>query len=144
MSEALKLLAHTGDDIQILSAHAQDAVLQVTDMTYMAREKRFIVVMNRFRWENQKRNMRVRSVLNVAGVLAVQYYKINRLRSDGVLSLLALQFTEHTPPAGKLILIFAGGAQIRLDVEAPEAILEDITTAWAARTRPHHKPDEDA
>ena len=137
MSKVLKLLAQTGDEMAVLSAHMQDAVLQLGDMTYQGR--RFIAVMNRFRWENTRTNERVRSVLNVSGVLAVQRRNIKPQAEGGVLSLLALHFTETDAPAGELALIFAGGAELRLQVESPNAILEDITEAWATKSRPQHE-----
>ena len=143
MSEILKLLARSGDDITLLSAHIQDAILQIGDMAYLARERRFVAVMNRYCWEAEKTNKRVRCALNIGNVNAVQHRNIDMSRPQAVLSLLALSFTQKDAPDGELQMIFSGGGEICLAVEAPEAILEDITMGWPARGRPQHKFDED-
>src|SRR5258707_12207489 len=49
-TEPLKLLALDHDDLKILSAHLQDAVLRVADMVYLPTENRFAAVLNRFDW----------------------------------------------------------------------------------------------
>ena len=141
MSEVLKLLARSGADITLLSAHIQDAVLRVGDMAYLQREMRFVAVMNRYRWEGAKAAERVRCALNVGGVIAVHQRNIDMTRSTAILSLLALRFVPKDAPSGELLMVFSGGAEICLVVEAPEAILEDITMGWPARARPQHKFD---
>ncbi len=50
----LKLVALDEEDLQVLSAHLQDAVLKVSDLQYLANEKRFILTANRFVWEESK------------------------------------------------------------------------------------------
>ena len=46
----LKLLARDADDLVIVSAQLQDAVVPVTDMTYLAADQLFIMAVNRFMW----------------------------------------------------------------------------------------------
>ena len=46
----LKLVAFDAQDLAILSLHLQDAVLQVADMAYLPRERRFAAIVNRFDW----------------------------------------------------------------------------------------------
>ena len=48
----LNLGALDADDLQVLSALAQDAVFPVTEMTWRAKDKRFAILLNRFRWED--------------------------------------------------------------------------------------------
>jgi len=57
-----------------------------------------------------------------------------------VLSLLAIRFTPAGPedPSGTIDLVFAGGAEIRLDVECVDAGLTDVSGEWAALGRPDH------
>lgn len=141
MSEALKLYARDGDDIQILSAHVQDAVGQIGDMAHLRDTRRFVILFNRYCWE-AKTPLRVRSALQIGGVISIQQRKLNQQKSDGVISLLSVQFEPKQAPAGEIGLIFAGGGEIRLEVEACEAILEDISAPWAARAQPDHGDDE--
>lgn len=142
MNAPLKLYARDGDDMAVISACLQDAIGQIGDLAYLEAARRFVMLVNRYCWENKTTPMRVRSAVQVNGVDAVSYRKLNLARRDGVVSLLALQFEPNAAPAGTLRLIFAGGGEIRLEVEACEAILEDITAPWAARSQPAHEDDE--
>ncbi len=46
----LKLIALDADDLKVISAHLQDAVLRVGDIAYLPRERRFAALGNRFDW----------------------------------------------------------------------------------------------
>jgi hypothetical protein len=145
LMEMLKLLALDDKDLQIISAHLQDAVLKVGDLDYLAQEKRFIAVANRFVWERAasglfgKRTLeRRRSVLHFDCVTAVKVSGIDRNRKDDVLSLLAVRFLLGDAPAGVVEFTFSGGAAIRLDAECIEAKLTDLGPAWEARGLPRH------
>ena len=142
MMSPLKLYGRDADDMQVISACLQDAVGQIGDMAYLEAERRFVVLVNRYCWEDEKADMRVRAALQIGGVGAIAYQKLNRQRLDGVVSLLSVQFEPSDAPAGVVRLIFSGGGEIRLEVEACEAILEDISAPWAASSQPAHEDDK--
>jgi len=142
MNEPLKLYGRSADDVEVISAHLQDAVAQLGDMAYLADEQRFVLLANRFCWENEGAPMRVRSALQLANVVSIRQKKLNLARREGVVALLAVHFEPDTLPAGEMRLQFAGGGEIRLAVEACEAILEDITAPWVAKARPQHDFEE--
>lgn len=140
----LKLVALDEQDLQVISAHSQDAVMKVSDLVYLAAEKRFVVVMNRFVWENRKglfsrNNERRRSALHFEAVRGVKTAGFARDKADDVLSLLAIRF-EPGPeaPAGVIELTCSAGAAIRLEVDYVEARLADLGAAWQAASRPTH------
>jgi hypothetical protein len=141
----LKLVALDTQDLEIVSAHVQDAVVKVADISYSAAEKRFVVAMNRFVWENGKglfsrRNERRQSVLHFDGVRAVKSTGLKREKGDDVLSLLAMRFEPaEDAPTGVVELTFSGDAAIRLDVDYIEARIADLGGAWEASSRPRHK-----
>jgi hypothetical protein len=142
--DSLKLVALDPEDLKIVSAHVQDAVVKSAELDYRAGEKRFLMPMNRFAWEVprgffRRRNERRRSLLHFERVLSVQTTGISRDRQDEVLELLAILFEEAEAPAGVIELTFAGGAAARLQVECIEARLADLGAAWAARSRPQHR-----
>jgi hypothetical protein len=142
--DALKLVALDEEDLKIVSAHTQDAVMKVADLEYLARDKRFVVAMNRFAWEERsgffkRRNERRRSVLHFESVLGVKTAGIPRDQPDDVLSLLAIRFQPSEAPAGVIELIFSGGGVIRLEVDYVEARMADLGAAWQASSRPVHK-----
>lgn len=142
MTTALKLYGRSPADMEVISAHLQDAVAQIGDMAYLADEQRFVLLANRFCWENERAPMRVRSALQLANVVSIRQKKLNLTRREGVVALLAVHFLPNKLPAGEMRLQFAGGGEIRLAVEACEAILEDITAPWAAKARPQHDLEE--
>ncbi|BCH26723.1 DUF2948 family protein [Mesorhizobium sp. L-8-3] len=142
--DALKLIALDEEDLKIVSAHAQDAVMKVADLEFLAHRKRFVVAMNRFAWEESgglfsHHNERRRCILHFDRVLAVRTSGIARDKPDEVLSLLAVRFDPAEAPAGVVELVFSGSGAIRLDVECIEARLTDIGGAWEASSRPAHK-----
>jgi len=137
----LKLFARDAADIEVMSAYVQDMVLQVADMAHVSDQKRFVLLGNRFCWEDEKHPMRVRTALQIANVQKSQVKNIELAHGEAVLSILALTFEPEDALAGHLRIIFAAGGEIRLAVEACEAILEDISDAWLARSRPTHEID---
>lgn len=147
MVSELKLVARDIEDLEVLSAHLQDAVTKVGDLAYLKREGRFAGMVNRFRWEgvgaNRKRGpaVRARTGLHVDLVRRASFKNIDRERADGVLNLLAVTFEEGDAPSGVVRLVFSGGAEIRLDVEALEVHMRDIGLYREAVDTPHHGLD---
>jgi hypothetical protein len=143
--DQLKLVALDEEDLKLVSAHVQDAVMQVGDLEFLPTLKRFVVPMNRFVWEGKTRlffrprPQRRNSVLHFDRVLNAKTSGIARDRPADILSLLAISFVPMDSPAGIVELIFSGGGAIMLDVECVEARLADLGGAWQASSRPHHK-----
>ena len=151
--QPLKLVALDKDDLEVLSAHLQDAVMRVEDMAYVPAQKRFAVIVNRFDWENaadanssQRRRgyQRRRSALRFDRVLDTKVQGIEQSATSAVLELLAIQFEEAEEPEGYITLIFAGGGAIRMHVECIEAEMKDLGPAWRTKSKPEHAegPDE--
>ncbi len=141
--DRLRLAAVDEEDLAVISAHVQDAVLKVGDLVYLPKQKRFALGMNRFTWETaegarRKGYERRRAALTFDRVLGVRTSHIDRDRKDAVLDLLAVNFEAAEQPAGTITLIFAGGGAIRLDVECIEARLADLGAAWATSAKPSH------
>lgn len=149
--DLLKLIAMDDDDLKVISAHLQDAILRTDDIAYIARDRRFVSILRRFDWagaENgaQKRTgyERRQCALRVEHVKHAQFKNLPLEKSDdGVLSLLAIDFAPTDDVAGHITLIFAGGGAIRLEVDCIEAELRDLGPIWKTRSKPQH-PLEDA
>lgn len=47
----LRLRAHDSEDMQVVAGILQDALVPLSDVTFLKPEKRFVLVANRFRWE---------------------------------------------------------------------------------------------
>jgi hypothetical protein len=139
----LKLVAEDADDLAIISAAVQDAVLKVGDIGYEPARHRVTIALNRFRWESAARGAgeRVRAGLQIAGVLRVQSSRFRRAPGDLVAQLLSVRFAPAgEPPGGDIHLAFAGGGELRLAVECVDVVLADISRPWRARARPDHGP----
>lgn len=140
----LKLLALDSEDLDVVSAHVQDAVVRVGDMGYAKADRRFVLLMNRYAWEagdSRGRGERRRAGLHFDFVTAAKAEGIDLNAKDGVLELLAIRFEPSTEPSGSVLLTFAGGGTVRLDVECLEARLRDLGGAWAAKAQPRHEVD---
>lgn len=135
----LKLLALDNEDLQVVSAAVQDAVVRVGDMGFARADHRFALLMNRFAWEEGgKVKQRKRAALHFDRVEDVKIAGIDQNARDGVLELLAITFEETNAPGGIVELAFAGGGTARLTVECLEARLKDLGAAWAAKATPEH------
>lgn len=133
----LRLLAQDPEDLDVISAAMQDAVLKVSDIAYEAKARRLTIGFNRYRWETGG-GERVRAGLQLAGVLGVQARKIRRGAREAVLDLLAMTFTPGDAPGGVVTLSFAGGGDLRATVECVEAVLADVSTPWPTTRKPAH------
>ena len=128
----LRLMAMDAEDLKVVSALVQDAVLNVGDMRWDAKGRRLDLLLNRFRWENGTREAeRVRAILTVECALGVASDGVDR-SGDTVLSLLDLAFEAGEAPGGALVLRLAGDGAIRVSVEALEVRLADVTRPYAA------------
>ena len=139
-AEPLKLIALDADDLSVISAHLQDAVLKRGDIVWLPGEKRFALALRRFDWEGAAQGQKRRrlSALHFERVTAAR--STNIAAGDAVLSLLAVTFAQSDDPAGQVTLHFSDGAAIRLDVECIEAQMKDLGPIWEAVATPAH-PD---
>ena len=134
----LQLLAEDADDLAVISAALQDAVAKVGDISFEQNARRLTIAFNRFRWEAD-RKQRVRSALQLGGVLKVQARKVRRDRKDAVVELLALSFDPAEAPGGTVTFSFAGGGDLRAQVECIDAVLADLSQPWPTPRMPAHE-----
>lgn len=135
--QPLRLMAQEPADLTVLAALVQDAVLPLSEMTWARKQRRFGMLLTRFRHEDRaaaakagRAFERVRSLLVIEGVLAVRSQGIPRGDGDVVVSLLDIGFEPQGEGAGTLRLTFAGDGAVEIAVEALDISLTDVT-------RPH-------
>jgi hypothetical protein len=138
----LKLAAADAEDLEVLSARLQDAVLKLKNVSWQPKRRRFAAVVNRLQWEAGGQT-RVRAGLHFDGVLKVQSHKVKLGADEAVVSLLTVTFTPAggENPGGVIELVLAGGGAFRLTVECVDAELADMTSSWAARGKPDHESE---
>lgn len=147
MGKKLKLRAEDEEDLRIVSACLQDALIAVGDMKYLAEDRRFVLVANRFCWEGAPCDEtaavspddcfeRVHAGLRFENVTAVRQRGIDKLDAAQLLELLTIQLE-----GGALVLVFAGDAAIRLETAQPLCFIEDLDEPWPTKWRPRHGAD---
>jgi hypothetical protein len=136
----LRLLAEDAEDLQVIAAALQDAIGKIGDVVYEAPARRVTLALNRFRWEQDgpASRERVRAGLQFGGVLSVKARKLRRDEPEGVIELLTIGFEPGEAPGGTVTLNFAGGGDLRLEVECVDAALADVSPPWPTRRKPGH------
>ena len=142
----LRLLALDEDDLEILSANMQDALIPVPEIAYLPAERRFALAGKRFDWVKAAAGGCERCAvgLHFERVLGVARTGFAQTEVERVLNLLAIAFAPTEAPAGHVLLTFSGGAAIRLNVECLEAQMRDLGPRWPCDKTPAHATDDAA
>lgn len=161
MSGPLKLRTEDAEDLDIVSACLQDAIVPLGEMEFLPAEKRFVLVANRFRWENcpETADMpvtgpagpgaapaaeasfasgggvyeRVNCGVAFEGVEAVRRRGIDLRERARVLELLSMRVDAQS-----VTLEFAGQAALRLEGARITCRLSDLGDPWPTPWRPRH------
>ncbi|WP_299622331.1 DUF2948 family protein [Pelagibius sp.] len=165
-SPPLKLRARDPEDMDVIAALLQDALVPRADMTFLPKEKRFVMVANRFQWPKEQDDPAAREAPSAPEATpegedvrfddsddpppfervncGVCFDKVEKVRfrglgpgKDEILNLL----TITTQPRA-ITLLFSGDAAVRLDVQAVRCHLEDLGQPWPTRWRPEHERPE--
>src|ERR1700736_2700520 len=95
---ALKLRAEDADDLAVISACLQDALVAVRDLAFVPQDGTFLMVANRFRWEGAARPQRaevgyqrILCGVTFGAVAGVSYIGFRRSEDDRILSLLTMR-----------------------------------------------------
>tara|TARA_B100001939_G_scaffold315415_2_gene300582 strand:- start:34582 stop:35076 length:495 start_codon:yes stop_codon:yes gene_type:complete len=151
MFKPLKLKAEDKEDLLILSAYLQDAVTVIEDIAYQPQARRFVIMLNRYIWENtcektgqpirkdEEACARIRTALHFEDVLRVSTQNMPQKLKSHILELLAIEATAGDQGNCFIDLIFAGDEVIRLEAELINARMQDIGDPWPAKCHPKHK-----
>jgi len=139
----LKLLALNDDDLKVLSAHLQDSVVLVKDMIFLKKSRTFLIMVNRFMWEDIERgifreNKRIRCAVKFENVLEVKSRNISQKKKDKILELLSID-SEVKNNKKELLITFAGNNEIVLMVEEINILLDDVGIPWKVKHVPKHQ-----
>ncbi|MSP52597.1 MAG: DUF2948 family protein [Alphaproteobacteria bacterium] len=148
----LKLVAEDAEDLAILAACLQDAVVLRRDMPYVPKQYRFAAIFNRFRWEEgaagsgrkakrPRSGQQVRTGMHFDGVTSVRARQTEG-DDSAVFDLPTIDVKSLADSAAEITLLFAGVGEIKLDVECIDCSLADLTPPWSVRRRPDHPIDD--
>lgn len=143
--DLLKLIALDGGDMDVVSAHLQDALVKASEIRWRPGEHRVVVALDRFDWEaangESPQYRRRRAALRFERVLSCKCRNCDAAGKNVLLNLLAISFAENNSPGGVVTLTFSGGAALRLEVECLELELTDLGPAWITEACPAHPLD---
>ena len=134
-AEPLRLLAEDADDLHIISAALQDAIMRPVDIVWEPSARRVTLALSRFCWECG--GTRVMAAMQFGDVIAVKSRRLPR-GPEHALELLAMDFEPGEAPGGRVTLMFAGGGDLRIEVECLDAVLTDLSERWPAKVAPTH------
>ena len=134
----LKLAARDSEDLKVVSACMQDALIRIGDIRYVGKTRQFVLIANRFAWEQQPAPERRRTGLHFEHVLSVKHQGLADLGKGDILSLLSITFEPENEPGGNIVLTFSAGRSIKLAVEYIDLQLKDLGGAWATKHTPQH------
>ena len=140
----LKLIGRNQEDLKVISAYSQDSIVAVKDMIFLEKNKIFVMIINRFMWEDikkgiHKQSKRIRCAIKFEGILKVKSKKINQKNRNKLLECLAINCNEILSKNYEIIFFFAGGGIITLISESIEVVMKDLGESWSVNYIPKHK-----
>ena len=139
----LKLIGKNQEDLKVISAYIQDSVVAVKDITFLEKNRIFVMIINRFMWEDvekglNRKNKRIRSAIKFEEVLSVKSKKINQQNRNKLLECLAIKCNESSKNY-EINFFFSGEGVLTLISESIEVVLHDLGESWDVKHIPKHK-----
>ena len=140
----LKLIARTVEDLRVVSAHLQDAIVNINDIANLKKNKILLLQLNRFMWEDiekglLRKNKRIRTILKFENVIKVKSRNINLARKDKFLDFLTIETNQMTDNNYEMKILFAGDSILKVTAEVIEVTLDDQGDAWDTKNMPKHR-----
>ena len=139
----LKLLATSDEDLRVVAAHLQDAIVSIQDIVSLKKNRIFLIQLNRFMWEDIekgvfRKNKRIRTVLKFDNVMSVFSKNINIKNDKNFLDFLTIESILLPDKSYEIKLIFSGDAVIKIKTEVIDVTLDDQGSSWESKTQPKH------
>ena len=139
----LKLLATSNEDLRVIAAHLQDAIVSVQDIANLKKNRIFLIQLNRFMWEDVEKGVfrkskRIRTILKIDNVISVLSKNINIKDKKSFLDFLTIESNLLPDKSNEIRLIFSGDSVIKIKVEVIDVVLDDQGSPWETKTQPKH------
>ena len=140
----LKLIGKNQDDLKVISAYLQDSIVTVKDIVFLKQNKSFIMIVNRFMWEDVEKgvfrqNKRIRCAVKFEEVIKVESKNINQKNKNKPLECLAIKCSSIFDETYKIKIFFAGNSVISVISEVIDVTLQDLDQPWYVKHIPIHK-----
>ncbi|MBL6857287.1 MAG: DUF2948 family protein [Pelagibacteraceae bacterium] len=139
----LKLLASSDEDLRVIAAHLQDAIVSVLDIANLKKNRIFLIQLNRFMWEDVekgvfRKNKRIRTMLKFDNVISVLSKNIETKDDKSFLDFLTIESNLLPDKNYEIKLIFSGDSVIKIKTEVIDVTLDDQGLPWETKTQPQH------
>ena len=139
----LKLLATSDEDLKVISAHLQDAIVLPNEIANLKKNRIFLIQLNRFMWEDVekgvfRKNKRTRTVLKFDNVISVSSKNVNTFNKKKFLDFLTIESKLLPDKSYEIKLIFSGNAIIKINAEVIDVTIDDQGSPWESKTTPKH------
>ena len=139
----LKLLATSDEDLRVIAAHLQDAIVSVQDIASLKKNRIFLIQLNRFMWEDVekgvfRKNKRIRTMLKFENVISVLSKNINPKNDKEFLDFLTIESNLLSDTSHEIKLIFSGDSVIKIKAEVMDVTLDDQGSPWETKAQPKH------
>ena len=140
----LKLIARTVEDLRVVSAYLQDAIVNLNEIANLKKNKILLLQLNRFMWEDVekgvfRKNKRIRTVLKFENIIKVKSRNIDQASKEKFLDFLTIETKQMIDNNYEMKILFAGDSIIKIIAEAIEVTLDDQGEAWDTKNKPKHK-----
>ena len=140
----LKLIARTVEDLRVVSAHLQDAIVNINDIANLKKNKILLLQLNRFMWEDVekgvfRKNKRIRTVLKFENIIKVKSRNIDQASKEKFLDFLTIETNQMIDNNYEMKILFAGDSILKVIAEVIEVTLDDQGEAWDTIIKPKHK-----
>ena len=142
----LKLRAVAAEDLEVISAFLQDGLVAAGDMNYQKDSASFVMIINRFCWE-QADDTESETQLNrcLCGLKVAHVKQVNQrglsAGANQFYNLLSITYEEaknNEKVVNRLTFTFSDGYGIRLIVDELALILQDVAAPHPGLARPQH------
>ena len=139
----LKLLAISEEDLKVIAAHLQDAIVSIQDIANLKKNRIFLIQLNRFMWEDIekgvfRKNKRISTILKFDNVISVLSKNVNSKVDKKFLDFLTIESNLLSDKSYEIKLIFSGDAAIKIKTEVIDVTLDDQGSPWESKTQPKH------
>ena len=140
----LNLTGKNNKDLKVLSAYLQDSVVAIRDIVFLKQNKSFVMIVNRFMWEDAEKEVfkdskRIRSAVKFEGVIKVRSKNINQKNKNKPLEYLAMECDSDNVGNKKISIFFSGNSAITIISEVVEVVMNDLGDSWHVKHIPKHK-----
>ena len=140
----LNLAGNNNKDLKVISAYLQDSVVAIRDIVFLKQNKSFVMIVNRFMWEDAEKEVfkdskRIRSAVKFEGVIKVKSKNINQKNKNKPLEYLAMECDSDNVGNKKISIFFSGNSAITIISEVVEVVMNDLGDSWHVKHIPKHK-----